>query len=47
MPIVNAALNLLTALVNAVENQCPVLDMLTRNVNVEGVAIANGKEIQT
>lgn len=37
----------LTALVNAVENQCPVLDMLTRSVSVEGVAIANGQEIST
>ncbi len=34
----------LESLVTAVENQCPVLDMLLRNVKVNGCAYANGKK---
>lgn len=32
----------LEALVDAVENQCPVMDMLTRNVKIEGFTSING-----
>ena len=35
----------LQSLVTAVENQCPVLDMLLRNVDVKGVAYSQGKVI--
>ncbi len=35
------------ALVTAVENQCPVLDMLLRNVKVTGTAYSNGNVITT
>lgn len=35
----------LEALVYAVENQCPVMDMLTRNVKVEGFTSVNGHRL--
>ncbi len=37
--------NDLQALVAAVESQCPVLDMLLRNVTVTGSAFANGEKV--
>tara|TARA_R110002096_G_scaffold426507_4_gene636411 strand:+ start:2079 stop:2612 length:534 start_codon:yes stop_codon:yes gene_type:complete len=40
-----ASKNDLTTLVNAVENQCPVLDMLQRQVTVTGNAFANGEKL--
>ncbi len=35
----------LEALIDAVENQCPVMDMLTRNVKIEGVTLINGHKL--
>ncbi len=35
----------LEALVDAVENQCPVMDMLTRNVKVAGSTSINGRKL--
>ncbi len=39
--------NQLKALVTAVENQCPVLDMLLRDVKVNGNAYLNGEKLST
>ena len=40
----NASSEQLANLIKTVENQCPVLDMLTRKVKMNGSTIINNKE---
>jgi uncharacterized OsmC-like protein len=37
---------IIRALVEDVENQCPVMDMLTRSVKIEGTALVNDEVLQ-